>query len=218
MTTDAASFRGGLLLRVLLAAATFALVHVLTLYGAIPLAVAVLVCAMFAGPMASALRRAGRRRLIWLAAGAGVLLTCTIAVEWPEAGAQAMLVVPPFLGCLMASAFFAHSLMPGEDPIITRLCRISRGEALPDGLAEYSRLLTWGWTLLPALLGFAGLAAFAAGGLEAWSWATNVVSPSLLAAYFVGEHIYRGFRHPHLGRPSILRTFNVMLSSASWRR
>ena len=205
-------------MRVLLVAAAFTLVHVLTLYGAAPLAVAVLVCAMLVGPVALVLRRAGRWRLVWLTAGVGALLAAMIAVEWPDAGTQAMLVVPPFLGCLMASAFFAHSLMPGEDPIITRLCRISRGDALPDGLAEYARLLTWGWAFLPALLGFAGVAAFVAGGLEAWSWATNVVSPTVLAAYFVGEHIYRGFRHPSLGRPSILRTFNVMLSSTSWRR
>jgi uncharacterized membrane protein len=218
MTPDTAPFRSGLLVRGLLIAAVFALVHFLTIYGAAPLAVAVLVCAMLIGPAASALRRAGRWRLVWLTAGAAALLTATVAVEWPEAGTQAMLVVPPFLCCLMVSAFFAHSLLPGEDPIITRLCRISRGEVLPEGLAEYARVLTWGWALLPALLGAAGLLAFAAWGIEAWSWATNVASPTVLAAYFVGEHVYRGFRHPHLGRPSILRTFDVMLSASSWRR
>lgn len=218
MTTHAASVRGGLLLRVLPIAAVFALVHILTLSGAVSLAIAVLLCAMFVGPLASALRSAGRWRLLCTLAGAGALLVAAILVEWPDAGTQAMLIVPPFLGCLLASAVFAHSLLPGEDPIITRMCRVSRGEVLPDGLAEYSRLLTWGWALLPALLGLAGLLAFAGWGLEAWSWTTNVVSPTVLAAYFVGEHVYRGFRHPHLGRPSIVRTFDVMLNSMSWRR
>lgn len=218
MTTHAASLRGGLLLRVLLIAAVFALVHVLTLSGAVPLAIAVLLCAAFVGPLASALRSAGRWRLLCALAAVGALLVSAIFVEWPDAGTQAMLIVPPFLCCLLASAVFAHSLLPGEDPIITRMCRVSRGEALPEGLAEYSRLLTWGWALLPALLGLAGLIAFAAWGLEAWSWATNVVSPTVLAVYFVGEHAYRGFRHPHLGRPSIVRTFDVMLNSMSWRR
>lgn len=218
MTADAASVRGGLLSRGLLIAAVFALVHILTLYGAAPLAVAVLVGAMLLGPAASALRRTGRRRVVWLAGGAAALATLAIAVEWPEAGAHAMLVVPPFLCCLMASALFAQSLLPGEDPIITRLCRISRGEVLPDGLAEYARLLTWGWALLPAMLGIGGLLVFAKWGIAAWSWWANVATPIALASYFIGEHVWRRFRHPHLGRPSILRTFDVMLSAGSWRK
>jgi uncharacterized membrane protein len=108
--------------------------------------------------------------------------------------------------------------MPGQQPIITRMSHISRGPVLPDGLVEYTRLLTWGWAVLPMLLGLSALATFAAWGIEAWSWVNNVVSPLALVGYFVGEHVYRGLRHPHLGKPSILHTFDVMLNSMSWRR
>jgi uncharacterized membrane protein len=217
MTAGAASVRGRLLVRMLPIAGGFAAVHILTLSDEVPLAVAIVLFAIFVGPAASALRGAGRWRLLAALAAAAVLIAA-VSVEWPDAGPQAALIVPPFLFCLLVSAVFAHSLMPGQEPIITRMSHFSRGPVLPDGLVEYTRLLTWGWAVLPALLGVSSLAAFAAWGIEAWSWVNNVVSPLALVGYFVGEHIYRGIRYPHLGKPSILHTFDVMLNSMSWRR
>lgn len=218
MNANAATARSRLLMRVLPVAAGFAAVHFLTLSDALPLAVAVVLCAIFLGPAASALRGAGRWRPLLATLAAVALLILTISIEWPDAGPQAALIVPPFLACLLVSAIFAHSLLPGEEPIITRMSRVSRGDNLPAGLVEYTRLLTWGWAVLPTLLGLAALAAFATWGIEAWSWVNNVVSPLALVAYFIGEHVYRGIRHPHLGKPSILHTFDLMLNSMSWRR
>jgi uncharacterized membrane protein len=217
MTAGAASARGRLLVRILPVAAAFIAVHLLTLSDEVLLAVAVVLFALFVGPAASALRGGGRWRLLGVLAAAALLIAA-VSVEWPDAGPQAALIVPPFLCCLLVSAVFAHSLMPGQQPIITRMSHISRGPVLPDGLIEYTRLLTWGWAILPMLLGVSALVAFAAWGIEAWSWVNNVVSPLALVGYFVGEHIYRGIRHPHLGKPSILHTFDVMLNSMSWRR
>ncbi len=98
------------------------------------------------------------------------------------------------------------------------MCHISRGKILPEGLEDYARRLTWGWVIVPAALGFGALAVLAAFGLEAWSWASNVANPIVLAAFFAGEHLYRARNMPHLGKASILKTFKIMTDSDTWRR
>jgi len=217
MTPDAAS-RGALVARLLMVAAVFGVVHFLTLAGNIRIAVAVFLCAMVLGPGITNPRRLWRSRRVGIFMIAAVALAVAVIFAWPAGGTQAVLLAPPFFASMVTSMFFAHSLLPGEDPVITRMCRFNRGEILPDGLEEYSRLLTWGWAILPAFLAFAGLIAYAVAGLEAWSWITNVVSPLALVAFFVGEHVFRGIAYPHLGKPSLLHTFDVMFKSMSLRR
>lgn len=210
--------RTALLLKLIAVAAVFCTVHLLTLAGDIRIAVAVFLCAMVVGPGATSLRRVVNRAAV-LAVVALVLAGClALVLLWPNGGAQAVLIVPPFVGYMVTSGFFASSLLPGEDPVITRMCRIVRGDALPDGLEEYARALTWGWAILPASLALAGLAVFAVAGIAAWSWMTNVLSPLVLVAYFVGEHLYRGLFLRHLGTPSLIQTFDVMFNPVLWRR
>ena len=78
-------------------------------------------------------------------------------------------------------------------------------------------MLTWAWAVLPVFLAVTALAIYAAFGVAAWSWASNVVNPALLVAFYVGEHVYRGLYLPHLGTPSILETVEVMFDPVSWR-
>jgi len=217
MTTRAATSRGALLARLLLIGAAFFAVHLLILAGDVRLAVLVLLLVIVIGPGVTSVRNLlhGKHLIFSLAV---ILAAAVIVAVWPGGGTQAVLLAPPFLASMMTSLFFAHSLLPGEDPVITRMCRYSRGDPLPDGLEEYARRLTWGWALLPGLLGVGSLVAFTVAGLEAWSWLTNVASPILLVGFFVGEHVYRWIVHPHLGRPSLLHTFDVMFNSMSRRR
>lgn len=218
MKSATASSRPALLLKLGLIAAIFCTVHLLTLAGDIRIAVVVFLCAMIFGPGATSLRRMRRNPYVLIAIAVLVAACLTLIFVWPTSGAQAVLIVPPFIGYLITSGFFALSLLPGEDPVITRMCRIVRGNTLPDGLEEYARALTWGWAILPAALAITALVVFAVAGLSAWSWTMNVLSPLALVGFFVGEHIYRGIFHPHLGRPSLLQTFDVMFNSMSWRR
>ena len=83
--------------------------------------------------------------------------------------------------------FFGRTLRPGQEPLITRIARVSE-PALPAELVRYTRLLTaiWcGWFVLAALLSL--LLAPSAGWLGALVWAGTVL-------LFVGEHWLR----PHL--------------------
>ena len=144
-----------------------------------------------------------------------------VAAIWPglEGGfeGETALILPPFIGYMITSAFFGHSLLPGQVPVIVRMCQVSRGTPLPDGLESYARIVTWGWTVLPAVLAVSALVVYWFLGLDAWSWIGNIANPIILIGYFLGEHLYRYWRMPNLDRPSLTRTFDVMLNSTSWR-
>jgi uncharacterized membrane protein len=209
--------RKAVVMRVVLIAATLAGVHLLTLAGDLRVAVVLFLCVMVLGPGAQTMLRlwSERGRIAAMAVALAAAVLALVALN--DSGVRLALVVPPFLGYMATSLFFAHSLLPGEMPIITRMCHVGR-ETMPEGLAEYSRLLTWGWAILPAMLAVGAVLLLVFVGIEPWSWMTNVVSPLVLIAYFVGEHIFRGIRYPQFGRPSLLHTFGVMFHAMSWRR
>lgn len=208
---------GPTLVRLSLAATTFLAFHVAILKGAISWAVAIVFCSLALAVGAKALHAARRRRSLALIA-ALLLGVAASASWWQVEEARAALILPPLAGLLLTSAFFAYSLLPGQIPVIVRMCHVTQGAVLPDGLEAYARALTWGWAVLPAVLALASMLALGLFGLEAWSWVCNVVNPLVFAAFFLGEHLYRAWRLPHVGKPSILRTLGVMLDSASWQR
>ncbi len=208
---------GAALVRLSLAAVTVLAFHVAILQGAVSWAVAIVFCSLALAVGAQALR-AGRRRSSLALLAILLLAIAASASWWQVEEARAALILPPLIGYLLTSAFFAYSLLPGQKPVIVRMCHVTQGEILPQGLEPYARALTWGWAILPAVLALASVLALALFGLEAWSWVCNVINPLVFAAFFLGEHPYRAWRLPHVGKPSILRTLGVMLDSASWQR
>lgn len=192
-------------------------VHLLTLAGDIPLAAMTVVGALLLVWATAMLRGTARRGLNAVIVAVVFLAVAGIVAAVPAPDMHTVLIAPPFLGYLLTSAVFGYSLLPGRDPLITRLCRLMRRGALPDGLEDYARMLTWAWAFLPAFLAMAALGIYGAFGVTAWSWASNVVNPALLVTFYVGEHIYRGLYLPHLGTPSILETVEVMFDPVSWR-
>jgi uncharacterized membrane protein len=205
-------------LRLILTAAVFVAVHGAILAGAIHVAVALVMLSLAFAPAASALRAEVKHRWLYAAIAALMLILAACALSWPGVDGRMALVLPAFLGSMLVSGFFAYSLLPNQVPVIVRMCHITRGQVLPDGLERYARNLTWGWAVLPALLAFAALAILGIFGLEAWSWANNVANPIILASFFAGEHVYRARLMPHLGKPSMRKTFDVMVNKHSWRR
>lgn len=192
-------------------------VHLLTLAGDIPLAAMTIVGALIL-VWATAMLRGAERRGIHAAIVAVVCLAAAgLFVAVPTLDMQAVLIAPPLCGYLLTSAVFAYSLLPDKEPLITRFCRMMRQGELPDGLEAYARMLTWAWAILPAFLAVTAMGIYAAFGLNAWSWASNVVNPALLVSFYVGEHVFRGLCLPHLGTPSILKTVEVMFDPVTWR-
>jgi uncharacterized membrane protein len=90
---------------------------------------------------------------------------------------------------------FGISLLPGHEPVLTRLvCRV-RGP-LPPGLYAHTRHVTVVWCLFFAGQLVASLTLFLFAPIEIWSLFVNVLNLPLVAAMFVIEYIYRVLRFP----------------------
>lgn len=218
MNTTPQAPSGSNLLRFIFAATAFVGVHSAILVGAIHLAVALVFFSLAFAPTINALRAKSKHRWLHAIVAVILLVPAVCAIGWPGIDGRVALILPASLGAMLVSGFFAYSLLPGQVPVIVRMCHIRRGTPLPDGLERYARNLTWGWAILPAILVVIALAALAAFGLEAWSWVNNVANPLILAAFFAGEHLYRAWQMPHLGKSSMLQTFDIMANKDLWRR
>lgn len=160
--------------------------------------------------LAAATRRPGM-----LAGAAGLAAAAAgVAAAWPEV----LLFAPPVLLNLAFAAFFATSLAPGRDPVISRYARRERGTLEPD-LARYTRTLTVLWAVFFVTMGIVAAVLAVATPLAVWSLFCNVISYALVATFLLGEYAYRRlrFRHyRHASLASFLR--NVASGRPSGRR
>lgn len=124
-----------------------------------------------------------------------------IALRW---GPTYALFLPPIAINVFLLIVFGRTLLPGREPIISRLSRLMRGD-LPDDLRAYTRGLTWLWAGI-----FAGfvvesvlLALYAP--LEVWSLFTNIVNYLFVAVLLVAEYIYRVWRFSNYTHASPLQ-------------
>jgi uncharacterized membrane protein len=204
-----------LILRGLLAGGALAAVHLAVLADARALALACLIWGVAAAILLNAAGARGGRRTRLALLGLGLAGLGTLQAAAPTFDPRVALVLPPTLGNLAVSGVFAYTLLPGHEPAIVRVARVSRGE-LPAELAAHARRVTWVWAVLPAAIMAAALSALMVAGLGAWSWIANVANPVLLIATFLGEHLVRGWKFPQYGRPSVFWTLSVMLDKRAW--
>lgn len=170
--------------------------HFLIASGRITAAVWVLLAAASAYSL-FALR--APRNLLAQLVGPGVMLMAAIGIFLDGAAA---LYLPPMLVSGTLLQVFGHSLLPGNEPVISRYAR--QVDNIDDSRSlDYARGLTWFWTLVFAaiLVESVLLALFAP--LEIWSLFTNVLNYGFIASLFVLEYVYRLF---YFRRPPSLRS------------
>ena len=100
------------------------------------------------------------------------------------------LFLPPIAINLLLLVVFAKTLLPGNEPLITQLCRLERGE-IPPELVSYTRRLTWVWTTFFTALVIESVLLPAYASIEVWSLFTNILNYLFIVALFVGEYFYR---------------------------
>jgi uncharacterized membrane protein len=119
-----------------------------------------------------------------------------IALASLAVGDAAALYLPPILIAAALFQLFAHTLLPGEEPL---LCTVARHV---DGVEDerrlgYARRLTWFWSLFfAAMLAESVLLALFA-PIEIWSLFTNLINYLLIGGLLLLQLIYRSF---HLRR------------------
>jgi uncharacterized membrane protein len=119
-----------------------------------------------------------------------------IAMASLAVGDTAALYLPPVLIATALFQLFAHTLLPGEEPLLCRFARHLDGVEDERRLG-YARTLTWFWTFFFAamLVEAVLLALFAP--IEIWSLFTNFVNYIVIAGLLLLQLIYRSF---HLRR------------------
>jgi uncharacterized membrane protein len=138
-----------------------------------------------------------RRFVVAGLAGAAVLgLTLWIAGRFPGL----LLFTPPIVINLALCALFARTLRRGEEPLVSRFARLSRGGRLAPDLVRYTRNLTRAWASFFLLMAVVSATLAVTAPLATWSLFSNLVNYLLVVVFFVVEYLYRRLRyrhHPH---------------------
>lgn len=153
-------------------------------------------------------------RVAGLALGGMIVGLYIVSLAGERAGAEIVYAMPVLLNGYLCVRF-GRTLAPGQEPLITRFCRLERGK-VPHQLVLYTKHLTVAWTVLlgAIAIGEAVLAFFA--DLGTWSWYANVIGPLVMLGFFVFEFPYRMLRYGHLGPHSIARSIKVMMRRETW--
>lgn len=150
-------------------------------------------CCLAAIPLYSGLRHPRWRN--WLL----FLLLVTVLYLFARSGdGKYALFLPPVLLPAVSAWFFGRSLQAGQTPLITRIARATRSDALPAELVTYTRNVTLLWTLMLAGIGVLSLLLAMFAPLPLWSLFTNFINYLILAALFPLEYLYRRIRYRHL--------------------
>jgi len=105
-------------------------------------------------------------------------------------------VIPVALNLALA-AFFAWTLRPGSQPMISRFAQRERGKLEPE-LVGYTRGLTIVWVAFFVAMAALAAALSLAGWTAAWLAFVLVGNYALVALLLVGEWLYRRRRFSHL--------------------
>ena len=150
----------------------------------------------------------GKRSAGWeIAVGISIVIgLAAVAINRDPAFA---LFLPPIAINLLLLVVFAKTLLPGNEPLITQLSRLERGENPPE-LVSYTRRLTWVWTIFFTALVIESILLPVYASIEVWSLFTNILNYLFIAVLFVGEYFYRIIRYGKLDHtPPLQLAINI---------
>lgn len=103
---------------------------------------------------------------------------------------------------------FGRTLLPGREPLVTRLARPIH-ERMTPVLLRYTRQVTAAWALFFTGCVVVSALLFALATVEAWSFFANILSLPLVVLMFVGENEVRKRVLPPEDRVGILATYRA---------
>lgn len=114
---------------------------------------------------------------------------------------------------LLLCAWFGSTLRAGRLSLIGSFAQ--RVHRLTAAHIAYTWQVTRVWTLYFALMATASLAVFLVLPFAAWAWLSNVLSPVLVGALFIGEYLLRYRLHPEFERTTMAQAIKAFYSAPS---
>lgn len=118
-----------------------------------------------------------------------VLATCIVFIDVT----RITLYLPPLLVISFITFIFIRSLVPGQEPLITRIARVIFQDDDPK-MAVYTRQVTWLWACFLIIIFVQTIALTLFASMETWSLFTNVLNYVFMCILFILEYIYRQIR------------------------
>ncbi|NEX21751.1 hypothetical protein G3480_15765 [Thiorhodococcus mannitoliphagus] len=167
--------------------------------------VAIAPIAVFALILAWRARYRVRSMALWSCAMAG------LATAWPLIEAEfAWVYFIQHAGVFaLLTLVFGRTLLPKEEPMVTRLARLVHGHPLAPEILRYTRWVTLMWTLFFAGMTVASGLLFALGDLAHWSFFATLLTPALVAITFGAEYLVRLWVLPAEIRTGLLESIRA---------
>lgn len=178
--------------------------------GTLAAIVAITPVLAFALVLAWRARHRGLSVAAWCCAVAGLVLA------WPLIEARfAWVYFIQHAGVFMLLALtFGRTLLPREEPLITRLARMVHGHQLAPEIRRYTRWVTLAWTLFFAAMTVASGILFGLGDLARWSFFATLLTPVLVAGTFAAEYLVRLWALPAEIRTGLIESIRAGFDAA----
>ncbi len=133
-------------------------------------------------------RQGGDRPALGMGLG---LMVAGGLLPWLPVGDLGLFYGPPLLIIGGLLVLFASSLLPGREPLISRIAEFIDGAPLSAEKRRYTRTVTvvWSGFFVLLLVELLWLGRFAS--LEVWSWFANVFNYGLMGLLMTGEYLVR---------------------------
>ena len=145
-----------------------------------------------------------RARWVALAGVAGVLAVALAYSSSLAAHVSTLWFVQHVSINLLLAAFFGRTLLPGADPLVTRIARAMR-PSMPQQVIEYTRAVTVAWTIYFVVMAALSIALYFGSSIVVWSAFATFVSGPAVALMFLFEFALRRRRMPE-SRASIAQS------------
>ena len=140
-----------------------------------------------------------------------LIVALSIFAAYAEVAIYALYVPPIIIPLLLWGVFF-HSLLPGQEPIVTDLGEKARGPLTPE-MRRYTRYVTISWMIMFALIAlWSAILPFIASD-AVWSAFTNFINYAVVAASFFGEYLYRCIRFPEHNHPNFFQYLRIVINA-----
>jgi uncharacterized membrane protein len=136
-----------------------------------------------------------RARWVALAGMAGVLAFALAYSSSLAAHVSTLWFVEHVSINLLLAAFFGRTLLPGAEPLITRIARAMR-PSMPQEVVEYTRAVTAAWTIYFMVMAALSIALYFGSSIAVWSAFATFVSGPGVALMFLFEFALRRRRVP----------------------